>query len=891
LIVVIGHRMGEDARAAGSVKVSSIFSATLSGLGITDDDTVPATPTTLDSELRAIAAIGVPSLGAGTRVGRYEIVRRLGEGGMGVVYEARDGELARSVALKIVRTHGIALDEAQRRLRREAQTMAQLPATSCVVVHEVGSFEGQLYIAMELMPGGTLRDWLARPRRWQDVVARFVAVGRGLAVAHAAGIVHRDFKPENVLVGAHDEVRIADFGLARSSSTTPVAPDAALDASGIAGTPAYMPPEQLRGELAGERGDQFSFAVALYEALEGERPYLPTAATGELRAFARTPPWLRPILTRALARDAADRWPSLVAMLEATERHGRRRRRIVVAMAIAIALIAVIATTVTVANRAAPSLPPTSPIAWKPRLLTSTPSVAAMPVAIADDSFVYLRKREWWVQASAGAGDVHHPLPAEIQNVRSVAVSPDARTIYVAGHTTDGFHVWALSAGGAPPRDLAVTPVRQRIHVSLDGRQLLIGESDDKTQLVDVRAIDLATLVSRELVHQSRVVKTAWSPDGRRIAAAVWNDSSGDEVVIVDTTTGTHTSAGTTPRDQEIQTLAWGDERTLIVSIAAQLNSRLDTWLLDDRGRRTGVAALYDLPPYTIVRSLEARRDALFVATSVLDMHLFEIALDPVSPPRQLDTGAGEDAAPVGWTAQHELVFPGIGERQTTLALPPDGPPRMIANDPPVAVTEDGIWLVQVQKWTGRLVIVRAGHPETPAFQPWTERANVVCAADQRSPCVLLRTDNRDSTEEIASTIHRWIPGSTTFGPSLATLRLAVDDQYALSPDGNTLAIARPGAIELVDLATGTSRRIAEDPALRYHATAYALDGTLYATLARQDGTECRTVRIAGDEAEILQREPLCPAMSRGLKVRPDGRALVAHRSSYTYAVYRVPKP
>ncbi|MEO8552768.1 MAG: serine/threonine-protein kinase, partial [Kofleriaceae bacterium] len=803
-----------------------------------DDDTVSATATTIDSQLRAIAAIPERGLPAGTRVGRYEIVRPLGAGGMGVVYEARDQELARLVALKIVRPHGVVLAEAERRLRREAQTMAKLPTTSCVVVHEVGSYDGRLFIAMELMPGGTLRDWMGRPRRWQDVVARFLAVGRGLVAAHTAGIVHRDFKPENVLVGAHDEVRIADFGLARPIELGPVAPDAVLDTSGVAGTPAYMPPEQLRGELADERGDQFSFAVAFYEALEGDRPYRPTAAPGStLRAFARsTPPWLRAILTRALAREPAERWPTLVAMLDAIERRVRRRRRSFIAVTTAVILATAVATTAFVVHRARPAAPPRSPIAWEPDLLASVASADALPVAVAwNGSLVYTSDREWWVQPRGSTDGVHHELPAVVPT-GEWAASPDARTLYVAGQTAAGFQIWELATDGSGYRRVALAPVQQLVHAAPDGRSLLIAEPEDPAQLVDARVIDVATLGSRELLHQVHLVTAAWAPDGHRVAFVV--RGAADEILIVDVATGARTSSGTSAGP--IGGLAWIESRGLVVAVGMDRRSRLETWLLDEAGHRTAIAELYELPPLFTIRWLQATREGMYFVTDGLDMHLFQLDLDPPAPPRRLDTRAAQDLAAVGWTAQHELVFGSMGERMRTLALPPQGPPRVVADERAVAVTEDAIWLRRQDDATGRVWLARAGHSETPTLDLAAPRVSVSCAADQRAPCIVMFAGDANNKAVVSLALHRWMPGTPTLGPTLATVSASEDSLFSLSPDGGTVAVGREGAIELLDLAHGGSTRVAQDPAATYLASAWALDGTLYATLALTDGSECR---------------------------------------------------
>ncbi len=223
----------------------------------------------------------------GVAVGRYVVVAPVGAGGMGRVYEATDPALDRRVALKLL--HRDVTDPSlEARLLREAKTMARLDHPEVVAVYDVGRYGDRLFVAMEFVEGGTLRDWLAAaPRGWREVLGVFERAGRGLASAHASGVVHRDFKPDNVLVGRDGRVRVTDFGLAATAGAAPgdARPDGAgtsgtLDAGApltrtgaLLGTPAYMAPEQLEGRGVDARSDAYAFCVALWEALYGERPF------------------------------------------------------------------------------------------------------------------------------------------------------------------------------------------------------------------------------------------------------------------------------------------------------------------------------------------------------------------------------------------------------------------------------------------------------------------------------------------------------------------------------------------------------------------------------------------------------------------------------------------
>ncbi|MBX7078252.1 MAG: serine/threonine-protein kinase [Nannocystaceae bacterium] len=283
------------------------------------------------------------------RVGRYVVLEHIGQGGMGVVVGAWDAQLDRAVAIKLLHPRARGLN-AGPRLQREAQALARLSHAHVVPVYDVGLHEGRCFVAMEWVRGCTLSQWLRRaPRSSDEVLAMFLGAAAGLAAAHGAGIVHRDFKPDNVLVGDDGRARVVDFGLAvghgddSDVSTRAVAVPGAsafeskLTATGIVvGTPAYMAPEQLRGSAADARSDQYSFCVALHEALLGERPRydsrdtsrsLPAARTGE-GASSRASARLRRVLARGLSLVPARRWPSMDALIAELRAAAARPRRL-----------------------------------------------------------------------------------------------------------------------------------------------------------------------------------------------------------------------------------------------------------------------------------------------------------------------------------------------------------------------------------------------------------------------------------------------------------------------------------------------------------------------------------------------------------------------------------
>ncbi|HEY5926470.1 MAG TPA: serine/threonine-protein kinase [Kofleriaceae bacterium] len=287
------------------------------------------------------------------RIGRYVVKSTLGRGGMGVVYRATDPDLKRPVAIKVLHDRLLAGQILRQRFLQEAQAMASLTHPNIVQVFDVGSDDGRIFIAMEFIAGTTLREWMADEHSWREVRDTFMRAGQGVAAAHARGIIHRDFKPDNVLMSDDGRVCVSDFGLARSlgevetgarparDTSANLLPPSTLTSTGeVMGTPAYMAPEQHHGDATDGRTDQFSFCVALYEALYGERPYqgksmieLAVAVdAGVIAPPTRTrgvPSWLRAVVLRGLRPTPDERYPSMKELLAALSRDpGRTARRV-----------------------------------------------------------------------------------------------------------------------------------------------------------------------------------------------------------------------------------------------------------------------------------------------------------------------------------------------------------------------------------------------------------------------------------------------------------------------------------------------------------------------------------------------------------------------------------
>ena len=294
----------------------------------------------------------VPRLPRGATLGRYVVLDCLGSGGMGVVYRAHDFALDRRVSLKLLRPSGKDPEARRERLVSEAQALARVSHPNVLTVHDVGTWEDEVYLALEHVEGETLRSWLDRaPRNPPEIRAMFLQAARGLQAIHDAGLIHRDVKPENLLVGRDGRLRVADLGLAITTGAPGSGP---AHETLRPGTPGYMPLEQHRGEPLDARADQFSLAVAIHEALLGYRPYgsrgasretlearLTQGPAAEVPRTPAIPPRLRRALGASLRPDRSERPTSLLSLIEALAAPGVSRRS-TVGGSLAIAVSAVL---------------------------------------------------------------------------------------------------------------------------------------------------------------------------------------------------------------------------------------------------------------------------------------------------------------------------------------------------------------------------------------------------------------------------------------------------------------------------------------------------------------------------------------------------------------------
>ena len=418
---------------------------------------------------------------SGRLLGRYVIRRKLGSGGMALVYLADDPALQRKLAIKVIRPR-LRGDAGRDRLLREAKAMALLEHPNVVPVFDVGTTGDDVYLVMPYMAGGTLGHWLAAgPRSWRAVLSVFVAAGRGLAAAHAKGLVHRDFKPDNVLLGADGEVRVADFGLAHlahmdvETSPSRIEDDPTrpvhLTATGmLVGTPLYMSPEQLAGQQATPRSDQFSFCVALWAALYGERPFQPdprahtaeldqlreAIATGQLAPAANgrgVPGSLRAMVARGLRADPEARWPSLDHLVDQMVARLRRPRRTAVALG-AVAVAAATIGAIAVSGHQGPSSD---------------------------------RRASGALAIRAPAGSFRTSRVTARGRVSDAALSPDGASLAWTVQSDVVIQSNGADPAGAHPRVVLRDADRATLAFSPDGGRLAVTNAPGRTRVVDVR--------------------------------------------------------------------------------------------------------------------------------------------------------------------------------------------------------------------------------------------------------------------------------------------------------------------------------------------------------------------------------------------------------------------
>jgi serine/threonine protein kinase/Tol biopolymer transport system component len=490
---------------------------------------------------------------SGLILGPYQVTEVLGEGGMGVVVGAVDTKLLRPVAIKFLST-ALADVEARHRFQREAQLASSLNHPHILTVHDVGEFEGQAYLVTEFVDGGTLKDWAAaEPRNWRQIVDLIVGVADGLSAAHQAGILHRDVKPQNVLVAKNGYAKLADFGLAKISE--PALADATVAATAVAtqrgvvmGTIAYMSPEQATGKALDARSDVFSFGVVLYELLAGRRPFDGTTELEVLQTVIHgtaapldvaIPTPLRLIVEKALEKDPADRYQTMRELVIDLRRVARRRpedsgqvapqatptrsarwRRLALAALGCVALVAAGALGAWWLILAPPI--PSSTVRF--HQITNDIGMEGMPAASPDGRAVAFvapvnGRRQIWVRLLSGGAAL--PLTRDDVNHENPRWAPDSSAIvYFTPPATEGESgtLWEIPALGGAPRRLAASTTGA--DVSHDGRRIAAIQKAGNGFALAILGRDGMPAAQTIPIPESAtgLFTPRWSPDDRSVA-------------------------------------------------------------------------------------------------------------------------------------------------------------------------------------------------------------------------------------------------------------------------------------------------------------------------------------------------------------------------------------
>ncbi len=853
-----------------------------------------------------------------TLIDRYQIERRLGAGAMGVVYAARDIHLGRAVAVKVV---GPRMDTGfgQGRLVREAQAMAKLRHPNLATVHDIGVSHDRLFVVMELVDGGTVSDWLkAGPRSWRAVVAVYLQAARGLSAAHAAGFVHLDFKPENVLLGTDGVARVSDFGVARivgdAERAAPAEGMADEATAGVVGTPGYIAPEILRHQPVDGRADQFSFCAALYAAVNGERPFEPLDGANRIAqtlGTLRQPPsgivprWLQRIIARGLAVDPRDRWPTIDALAAAIEQRLVRRRRAVLWTGLGVTAAAA---TMVLAIRGTPAPPPD----WVPTVIGRETRGSPFSMAVSRDgsTLASISPTEAWIEPRTGVGTrrrVGFPFPDHVVMCR---LSHTGDRLFCSfDRAPGGFEIWVfdVATGQAQRRVPAlaaptVLPSMQ-FDVGPDG-SLLFSAVD----LMEVWRVDAAGAVQHVATAKPNELITTplWSPDGTRIALRV-RTPEGARIEV--TTLG---GSPTTIVSYRIcKDLEWLSDSALACAPRLFRNPVVVELLLPAGGGEATERTRYSGPELQQLVALYASSAGVLLSTSPNDKHLELVSLAPPGTARRISSGGVTDLPAAGWTSSGSLIFgASVQGHLRIMASHPDRGVETVRTGPasevPLAVLGETIVF-------GRFPGAERTVPffETPIGRRYPDGelfrlalpggtveplgathgfSALLCAGERATPCLLTE---RSGGDLIAID---WDPGTGARGRQRARWPMtSYAATGALSPDGRTLAQVRRllgrSELSLLDLETGDRRSIlAAGTSLDFPR--WQPDGTLLAMGSRKGVRGIMRVREP-DTVDVVAVVPARDEPSteaEDFQVAPDGSSAAILMTDFLQTHWWVPR-
>ncbi len=847
----------------------------------------------------------ISTLREGDEIGRYQLVARIGAGAMGVVWAAHDPQLDRKVAIKLVHPNLARSPEAAARLLREARAMAKLSHRAVVTVHDAGDVDGQLFLAMELVPGTNLGAMvrgrtpaeLAHWQRWLDLI---LDAGRGLAAAHRSGVLHRDFKPYNVLVDEAGRVCVGDFGLATlgeesyAAATLRWEPGRAFDLTttgALLGTPAYMGPQQLRGLSIDARADQFAYCVAAWELLYGDRPFTVTStgleAIPELLDLidagpppppvdSRVPAAVCEVLRRGLAVDPDQRWPTMDALIANLERAGHRpatehregpRSRTHVYLGIAVLAVATAAIAVVIAVRGtSPSGPaavaPAPPRQTDAQRLFTVPMRTGMAIS-KDGKRIALGSNRLEVRSLDSSDMWSTALPAK-SDVSYLELDGDELRFGLLGSAAMG--IWHYTkgpeietAGVLSGRWYGRTALGELVYQRIDG---------------DLRIFDGERPITHWSVGSEPDV-TSVSPNGKRVAWLETTRFTG-RIVVRDLDTETQVTSEVLDAPTA---LAWLDDRTLAYAMGTLEKPRI---------RSTEVTAAGFSAPTDIYGSdvgwyggLRAHGRTLYV----IEMH-------PATRARVVErTPEGRSAhdldnstagAALAWSGDTEFLTWNRDthrvDRRTDESV--DVTKLVVEGEPANATTAGDALIVSLRGNEGRRVVAMSLADGHPLWRHDDRKTLAVrCANDRTSPCYAIRST--DGKEQLVTLDPRTGELGTT---ALYTGKI---EDVAVNADGTRLLIA-PKMTEVTEI-DPTGKVIADYKTTLTNIRSLAYDpqgGILIGgTLARNN---FQVGRVAGVGAKF---EILSQADDDILSlVRPsrDGSRILVLARSFAPEVWRL---